>query len=116
MRNYVVETLRGIGYAVSEAPNAAEALTAFKHDRFELLLTDVVLPGINGRQLAEALTARWPDMKVLFMTGYSRNAIVHHGRLDPGVNLLQKPVSSGELGSKVREVLRAVTRPLESSS
>jgi FixJ family two-component response regulator len=76
----------------------------------------LTLPDRRARQLAEALTARWQEMKVLFMTGYSRNAIVHHGRLDPGVNLLQKPVSTAELVRKVREVLRTVARPLESSS
>ena len=116
VRSYVVETLRGIGYDVSEASDGAAALSAFKQDRFDLLLTDVVLPGMNGRQLADTLTARSPEMKVLFMTGYSRNAIVHHGRLDPGVNLLQKPVSTAELVRKVREVLRPAARTLESSS
>jgi two-component system NtrC family sensor kinase len=116
VRSYVVEALRNIGHEVSEATDGAEALTRFREGRFDLLLTDVVLPGMNGRQLAEALTARWPEMKVLFMTGYSRNAIVHHGRLDPGVNLLQKPVSTAELIRKVREVLRTEARPLEPSS
>jgi signal transduction histidine kinase/ActR/RegA family two-component response regulator len=116
VRNYVVETLRSIGYLVFEAPNAGAALTVAEEDRFDLLLTDVVLPGINGRQLAETLVARWPDMKVLFMTGYSRNAIVHHGRLDPGVSLLQKPVSTRELVNKVRDMLRSLARASESPS
>jgi len=69
------------------------------------LLTDIVLPGRNGRQLADELRIRRPALKVLFMTGYSRNAIVHQGRLDPGVDLIQKPLSQATLSAKVRTVL-----------
>jgi FixJ family two-component response regulator len=69
------------------------------------LLTDVILPGMNGRQLADKLKAERPDMKILFMTGYSRNAIVHQGRLDPGIHMLQKPVTAAELVRKMRELL-----------
>jgi CheY-like chemotaxis protein len=72
-----------------------------------LLLTDVVMPGMNGRKLAEAARARRPGIKVLFMTGYSRNAIVHQGRLDPGVDLIQKPLSSDQLAATVRRILDA---------
>jgi CheY-like chemotaxis protein len=81
------------------------ALALIEDQQFDLLLTDVVLPGMNGRQLADRLKVSHADMKVLFMTGYSRNAIVHQGRLDPGVQMLQKPVTSIELARKVREVL-----------
>ncbi len=71
----------------------------------ELLFTDVVLPGLNGRQLADqALTMR-PDIKVLFTTGYTRNAIVHNGRLDEGVELITKPFTFDALASKVRQIL-----------
>ena len=71
-----------------------------------LLFTDVVLPGgKNGRALADEVAHRIPGMRVLFTTGYARNAIVHHGRLDPGVNLLGKPFSYSELAVKVRQVL-----------
>ncbi len=73
----------------------------------DLLLTDVVLPGMNGRQLSEAMKARRQDLKVLFMTGYSRNAIVHQGRLDPGVELIQKPLSQSVLATKIRSILDA---------
>jgi FixJ family two-component response regulator len=69
------------------------------------LLTDVVMPGINGRKLADEVKLRLPQLKVLYMTGYSRNAIVHQGRLDPGVDLVQKPVSSHELAAAVRRAL-----------
>ena len=71
----------------------------------DLLLTDVVLPGMNGRQLADSVKPHHPAMRVLFMTGYSRNAIVHQGRLDPGVSLIQKPLSAASLALKIREVL-----------
>jgi len=70
-----------------------------------LLLTDVVMPGINGRKLAEEAIQLHPDLKVLYMTGYSRNAIVHQGRLDAGVDLLQKPLSQEQLATMVRKVL-----------
>jgi CheY-like chemotaxis protein len=72
----------------------------------KLLFTDVGLPGsMNGRQLADEARRRRSKLKVLFTTGYARNAIVHHGRLDPGVELIVKPFSHGALGSKLREVL-----------
>jgi DNA-binding response OmpR family regulator len=65
-----------------------------------------VMPGgVNGRQLADEAVRRRPGLKVLFTTGYTRNAIVHHGRLDPGVQMIGKPFSFDELGAKVRELL-----------
>jgi CheY-like chemotaxis protein len=70
-----------------------------------LLLTDVIMPGMNGRELAEKAKLRKPSLKVLFMTGYSRNAIVHQGRLDPGVALIQKPITTDQLAAMVRKVL-----------
>ena len=68
-------------------------------------MTDVVMPGKNGRRLAEEAQQQQPDLKVLFMTGYSRNAIVHQGRLDPGVAWIQKPLTSDQLAAMVRKVL-----------
>lgn len=107
VRDYIAETLRDLGYSVREAASAAAAMALLEGERFrvDLLLTDVVMPGMNGRQLADALRSRQAGLKVLFMTGYSRNAIVHQGRLDPGVALLQKPLNQALLGAKVREVL-----------
>jgi CheY-like chemotaxis protein len=105
VRSYTVETLSDLHYDVSEAADAEAALTTFKNQHFDLLLTDVVLPGMNGRQLADQLRAERPDLRVLFMTGYSRNAIVHHGRLDPGVEVVQKPVSASELAAKIEAIL-----------
>jgi signal transduction histidine kinase len=105
VRGYLVEALRGLNFNVVEAADAAGALAAAAGREFDLLLTDVVLPGMNGRELADKLKAERPAMQVLFMTGYSRNAIVHQGRLDPGVHMLQKPVTATELVRKMRELL-----------
>lgn len=90
-----------------EAANGRSALEVLQaaHD-VDLLFTDVVLPeGMNGRRLADEVQRRRPGMKVLFTTGYARNAIVHNGRLDEGVNLISKPFSFEGLAAKVREVL-----------
>ena len=106
VRGYVVETLGGLGYDVLQAATGNEALRLIdEYKGIRLLLTDVVMPGMNGRELAEKAAQGRPALKVLFMTGYSRNAIVHQGRLDPGVELIQKPLTSEHLGSKVRQVL-----------
>ncbi len=101
------EALASAGYRVLEARDGAEALERLEaNPAIEMLLTDVVLPGgMNGRQVAEAVRERRPEIKVLFATGYTRNAIVHHGRLDPGVVLLSKPFSSDELLRAVRRIL-----------
>ena len=74
----------------------------------DLLFSDVVMPGgINGRQLADEAVRKRPGLKVLFTTGYTRNAIVHHGRLDPGIHLIGKPYSFHDLAAKVRARLEA---------
>jgi CheY-like chemotaxis protein len=107
LRSYLVETLQDLNYRVREAPDGASALALFDSDSSEvdLLLTDIVMPGINGRQLADELCNRQPSLKVLFMTGYSRDAIVHHGRLDVGVSMLQKPLTQATLAAKIRHIL-----------
>jgi DNA-binding NtrC family response regulator len=79
-------------------------------ERIDLLLTDVVLPGRSGRLLADDAAQIRPGLKVLYTTGYSRNAIVHHGRLDPGVDLLSKPFTYDQLAAHVRRVLDAPAR------
>ncbi len=72
----------------------------------DLLFTDIVMPGgMNGRQLADEAVRRRPGLKVLFTTGYTRNAIVHHGRLDPGVEMIGKPFTFDELAIRIRELL-----------
>ena len=107
VRSYLVETLRDLNYEVHEAPGGAAALALFSSAplRIDLLLTDIVMPGMNGRQLADELRSRQPGLSVLFITGYSRDAIVHQGRLDSGVSLLQKPLTQVMLAAKIREVL-----------
>jgi two-component system, NtrC family, sensor kinase len=106
VRGYVVETLGGLGYDVLGAGGADEALRLLQGTKaVKLLLTDVVMPGKNGRKLAEEAVKLSPSLKVLYMTGYSRNAIVHQGRLDPGVELIQKPLTSEQLATAVRKVL-----------
>jgi two-component system NtrC family sensor kinase len=106
VRSYVTEALTTLNYNVREASDAEAALAVLHEtDSVDLLLTDVVMPGMNGRALAEAATRSRGDLKVLYMTGYSRNAIVHHGRLDPGVSLIQKPFSQNALALRVRKVL-----------
>ena len=87
-------------------PSMAAALQVLDRDGpVDLLLSDVILPGPNGRELANAALTKRPRLKVLFMTGYSRNAIVHQGRLDEGVQLIQKPLTQASLAAKVRDVL-----------
>jgi CheY-like chemotaxis protein len=107
VRAYSTETLRELGYHVLEASEGDAALGLIvSHPEIKLLFTDVGLPGaFNGRHLADEARKRRPELKVLFTTGYARNAIVHHGRLDPGVNLIAKPFTFAGLAAKVRAVL-----------
>jgi PAS domain S-box-containing protein len=100
------QMLRELGYGVIEARGGKEALAAITiHPEIQLLFTDVVMPDMNGRRLAEEAQKRRPHLKVLFTTGYTRNAIVHNGVLDPKVELLPKPASLEQLAAKVRMVL-----------
>jgi CheY-like chemotaxis protein len=102
----ITDVLRELKYRVLSAPDTKAALTLLKQDgRLNLLLTDIVMPGQNGRELAVAALALRPNLRVIFMTGYSRNAVVHQGRLDEGVELLQKPISQSDLALRVRDVL-----------
>jgi PAS domain S-box-containing protein len=107
LRAYITDVLRDLNYRVLSASSAQIALTMLLQDepKIHLLLTDVVMPGINGRELARRAAQMRPGLKILYMTGYSRNAVVHQGRLDEGVDLLEKPVSQAKLALKVREML-----------
>ena len=101
------QVLERYGYTVLEASNGATALrlAAKHHGRIHLLLTDVVMPGLSGRQLAQQLAQLRPDLKVLYASGYTDNAILHHGILESGIAYLQKPFTPETLGRSVRQVL-----------
>ncbi|CAH2903175.1 MAG: Sensory box histidine kinase/response regulator [uncultured Paraburkholderia sp.] len=107
VQSTVVELLSGLGYAVLKANNADEALTIVASGvHIDLLFTDVVMPGVlRSPEMARRAVQILPGLKVLFTSGYTQNAIVHGGRLDPGVELLSKPYSRQQLASKVRQVL-----------
>jgi signal transduction histidine kinase len=106
VRKLTIEGLTELGYTVLEAETAAAALRVLdSNENVALLLTDVVMPDMNGRKLAEAALHRFPDLRVLYMTGYTRNAIVHNGVLDADVQLLSKPFTIETLALKVREAL-----------
>ncbi len=107
VRSFVLVQLGSLGYPTLSAKNAVEALAIVDGGAaFDLLFTDVILTGgLNGRRLADEVRKRRPGVKVLFTSGYTENAIVHHGRLDPGVVLLAKPYHKADLARKIREVL-----------
>ena len=107
VRGYVIAQLGGLGYRTLVASDGAAALGVVDQGaEFDLLFTDVIMPGgMNGRQLAEAVVARRPGMKVLYTSGYTDDAIVHEGHLDPGLALLRKSYRKADLAQKIREVL-----------
>ncbi|WP_309606795.1 CHASE3 domain-containing protein [Phenylobacterium sp.] len=106
VRRVSVEALRDLGYTVVHAPDGARALIALDaQPRVDLLFTDIVMPDMNGRELADETLRRRPEVKVLYTTGYTRNAIVHDGMLDAGVAFLPKPFTFSQLATKVRQVL-----------
>jgi PAS domain S-box-containing protein len=106
VRALSIEGLRELGYSVVEASGPSQALRMLDEDqRVSLLFTDVVMPDMSGRQLADRAREKRPNLRVLYTTGYTRNAIVHNGMLDPGTNLLTKPFSIEELAVKVRKIL-----------
>jgi signal transduction histidine kinase/CheY-like chemotaxis protein len=107
LRQFTTTSLRELGYRVLEAPDGRTALGIVeRHPEIDLLFTDVVLTGgMNGRVLADEALRRRSNLKTLFTTGYTSNAIVHHGRLDPGVHLIGKPFTYAELAMKVRTVI-----------
>jgi PAS domain S-box-containing protein len=103
VRDYTVDVTKELGYRVVSAVDGPAALAQLdRHPELRLLFTDVGLPGMNGRQLADEALRRRPDIKILFTTGYARDAIVHDGRLDPGIEVVFKPFSYSDLAVKIR--------------
>ncbi len=106
VRDYVLTQLHSLGYVTLDAANATEALAITNAGHpFDLLFTDVIMPGLNGRQLANEILAIKPGLKVLFTSGYTENAIIHHGRLDEGVLLLAKPYRKSDMAIMIRKAL-----------
>jgi signal transduction histidine kinase len=107
VRTYTVEMLRELGYNVFQAPDGATALRVIDGEEsgLDLLFTDVVMPNMSGRELADRARALQPNLKVLYTSGYTRNAIVHGGRLDPGVEMIAKPFTYRSLAQKIRDIL-----------
>ena len=107
LRKLSQKILQQRGYRVLAAENGEDAMRISKEHEgpIDLMITDVVMPKMNGREVAERLQPLHPQMKVIYMSGYTDNAIAHHGVLAPGLNFLEKPFSPGVLARKVREVL-----------
>ncbi len=114
MRLLAARVLRAQGYTVVEAENGDAALQlarAWTEASLNLLLTDVVMPRMSGKTLAEQIQTLFPSSAVLFISGYTDNVIIHHSQLDPGIVFLQKPFSPAALARKVREVLDSQAAP-----
>ena len=109
VRRYVITQIQSLGYRTLEASRASEALEIIDSDQpIDLLFTDVIMPGtMNGRQLVDTAIVRRPGLKTLFTSGYTENAIVHHGRLDTGVLLLAKPYRKSDLARMIRQALNS---------
>src|SRR5476649_2158860 len=108
VRSNVVHQLQSLGYVVSHAPDGTAGIAACEAapQPYDLLLTDVMMPGpLNGKRLADEVKRQWPATKIVFMSGYAENAIVHNGRLDDGVILLDKPFRKADLAQIIRQVL-----------
>jgi nitrogen-specific signal transduction histidine kinase len=114
VRAYTVECLRGLGYRVLEAHDGASALRLLERQEtpVQLLFTDVVMPGVSGRELADRARDLQPGLQILFTSGYTRDAIASGGRLELGIAMIPKPFTSASLASRVREVLEHARRDL----
>ncbi|HEX5518742.1 MAG TPA: CHASE3 domain-containing protein, partial [Pseudolabrys sp.] len=114
VRHFAVDALRELGYTVLSASNGFNGLDIIRDQpRLSLLLTDIVMPRMNGRQLADEARQILPGLRVLYTTGYTRNAVVHNGILDPGVALLAKPFTIAQLALRVRAILDGQPDPIE---
>jgi len=106
VRGYVIAQLRSLGYRTCAATNGAEALRLIDAgEDFDLLFSDVIMPGMSGLELAREVVKRQSSIRVLFTSGYTENAVVHQGQLETGVALLNKPYRKADLAKKIREIL-----------
>jgi CheY-like chemotaxis protein len=105
VRTATSRVLRARGYAVTDVASGRDALCELNEHDFDLLLTDVVMPGMDGRQLAETALARFPTLPVLYMSGYTDDAVTHHGVQRGDVDLIEKPFPNHALEAKVRQML-----------
>jgi PAS domain S-box-containing protein len=107
VRAYLTDVVRSLGYGVATAANGSMALELLTREQLhvDLMLTDVVMPGMTGKELANTAAMVRPDLKVMYMTGYSRNAVTHHGRLDANLDVLLKPITQTDLASRIRGAL-----------
>jgi two-component system cell cycle sensor histidine kinase/response regulator CckA len=113
VRALMVRTLRNLGYACFEAGDAEQALRALSQERIDLVITDVVMPGISGGDLGSRLAERYPDLPVLYTSGFADDEMIRRGLLEATRPFLQKPFTPAELGRKVREVIESPSRQLE---
>ena len=113
LRAYLIEALRDLNYRAYGARDGAAALGILEQPTrmVDLLLTDVVMPGMNGRELSNRARELRPDLKVLFMSGYSPNAVVHQGRVERDVQLIRKPISIQDLSARLRDMLDQGRQP-----
>jgi CheY-like chemotaxis protein len=117
VRNFVVSQLKSLGYRTIDAADGNAALDIIaRGEPFDLLFTDVVMPAMSGRELADIAARLRPGLKVLYTSGYTENAIVHHGRLDEGVLLLAKPYRRAELARMVRLALEGAATPAQATN
>lgn len=107
VRDVALMILEELGYNVIEAANGKEALALAENEKgqIDLLMTDIVMPGMNGRELAEKILKAHPEIKVLYTSGYTENVIVSHGVIEDNINFIGKPYTLQSLGLKIREVL-----------
>jgi CheY-like chemotaxis protein len=113
VRMLILEVLRDLKYRALEASSPEQALAAIdSHGRIDLMISDVGLPGLNGRQLAEIARKRKPDLKILFITGYAAQAGIRGEFLDAGMDMMMKPFALDALTEKIREMIHATVRPV----
>lgn len=105
VRSLLKEVLTSLGYRVTEAGDGGEALRLVEEDGFDLVITDVIMPGMDGRRLYETLKGRFTEIKVIFISGYAEDIIHKHGVMEKDIPFLEKPFTLKKIAAKVREVL-----------